>query len=258
MKMLYCIIAALLITINAYLYQKETFKKTLLINLSYLLPAMYIIQIHSSLTGNIFAADMIIMGFIILFIAVKPDIRLSDKITLPYDYIYKVLLLMLFIYYIPIRRIDFGYQTLSTTAWITTFWVTTVILIISVSVAIKIGFIKFNGWKVDYVQAFNVAVYMFYFTALPEEFIFRGILYGYLAKVFPSIILPLLLSSVIFGVAHYKKGTKMILLSIIAGIGYCCTYIFTKNLYCAMIIHTIVNLTWKSFFTTLSTQPIKG
>ncbi|MBI1924806.1 CPBP family intramembrane metalloprotease [Candidatus Poribacteria bacterium] len=109
---------------------------------------------------------------------------------------------------------------------------------------------------------------IFFFTGIPEEFIFRGILYNLLAKTIQGKHrqwIALAISSVIFGLAHlnnhkppfievhlfgfqYPVPWVYLVLATIAGWFYGLAYIRTGSILAAVLLHTMVDGWWVYFF----------
>jgi len=102
----------------------------------------------------------------------------------------------------------------------------------------------------SFLESFFISVFMVFFVAIPEEFLYRGLLYKYLTIFFPAIhfLVPLLVSTIIFGLAHLRMGKKMMLLATIAGFGYGLVYALTQNIYMAIILHLAANIYWQCCF----------
>jgi membrane protease YdiL (CAAX protease family) len=93
----------------------------------------------------------------------------------------------------------------------------------------------------------------FLFVCFSEEVIFRGFLQTQIKKLFPTgtkfVILTIALTSIIFGLAHYKDGTTFMALAAICGLFYSYTYYKTGRVLCAMLVHFFLNLTHILIFT---------
>ncbi len=116
------------------------------------------------------------------------------------------------------------------------------------------------------IRAFAI----FFFIALPEELLFRGVMYKLLLKQFQgnpkAVGKALVLSSVIFGLAHGNNanppffdltlGTFVwqvpwayILLATIAGLFYGWVFIRTKKITAAALLHFLVDWVWFAFLS---------
>jgi membrane protease YdiL (CAAX protease family) len=95
---------------------------------------------------------------------------------------------------------------------------------------------------------------LFLTVALPEELFFRGILLKGLEKMFSKKWIPLIISSLAFGLMHWNNANTLsmqityVSLASIAGIGYGWAYRKSgNNLLAAILAHTLVDWVWKLF-----------
>lgn len=93
---------------------------------------------------------------------------------------------------------------------------------------------------------------LFLTVALPEELFFRGILYRGLEKVSTKKWIPMLVSSLAFGLMHWNNISPLsmqityVALATIAGLGYAWAYKKSgNNLLAAILTHTLVDWVWK-------------
>jgi len=117
------------------------------------------------------------------------------------------------------------------------------------------GFLKFS-----IPESYNIPklaihfVGLFLTVALPEELFFRGILLRGLDKMFSKRWIPLVVSSLAFGLMHWNNVNGLstqityISLAAIAGMGYGWAFRKSGNsLFAAILVHTLVDWTWKLF-----------
>ncbi|HXN21856.1 MAG TPA: type II CAAX endopeptidase family protein [Candidatus Dormibacteraeota bacterium] len=127
---------------------------------------------------------------------------------------------------------------------------------IAIPLGRAIGFIRFAP---NYAQMRNlavVAVGIFFFTAWPEEFLFRGILQNLISKSLKSEWSGLIAASFLFGAAHLPNGVhfpqvnwRYGILATIAGFFYGWTWKKTGSIFPSALVHAAVDLTWHFFFT---------
>ncbi len=93
---------------------------------------------------------------------------------------------------------------------------------------------------------------LFLTVALPEELFFRGLLYRGLQKVSSKKWVPIVVSSLAFGLMHWNNVNDLtmqityISLATIAGMGYAWAYKKSgNNLFAAILTHTLVDWVWK-------------
>lgn len=107
-------------------------------------------------------------------------------------------------------------------------------------------------------ETFNVQksaaqfVGLFLTVALPEELFFRGLLYRGLQKASSKKWVPIVVSSVAFGLMHWNNVNDLTMqityvsLATIAGAGYAWAYKKSgNNLFAAILTHTLVDWVWK-------------
>lgn len=95
---------------------------------------------------------------------------------------------------------------------------------------------------------------LFLTVALPEELFFRGILLKGLEKVSSKKWIPIVVSSLAFGLMHWNNMNDLTMqityvsLASIAGLGYAWAYKKSgNNLFAAILVHTLVDWIWKLF-----------
>jgi CAAX protease family protein len=125
------------------------------------------------------------------------------------------------------------------------------LLPIGIGLGLGIGFIRFHSrlpsvWTV--VIAVLATVLM---VAIPEELFFRGILQNLLeTRCGPKIAL--ILTSVLFGLAHFNKGARFnwryVLLAAIAGVFYGRAWRQRRQLLASVITHAAVDVAWSLWF----------
>ena len=96
------------------------------------------------------------------------------------------------------------------------------------------------------------ALGIFFFIAIPEELLFRGVLQNFGERILHQPIPALILSSLIFGASHLNNGPRpdwrYFLLASVAGLFYGNAYVQTRKLLAPAIVHTLVDTVWRGFF----------
>jgi len=86
-----------------------------------------------------------------------------------------------------------------------------------------------------------------FFVCVAEEALFRGLIQGGLTKLAPNSSwwkwLPLVVSSLLFGLVHYEGGLPYIVLAAFAGVFYGYTYWKTNKIQSSIFVHFGLNLT---------------
>lgn len=120
------------------------------------------------------------------------------------------------------------------------------------------GFIRFGPdwahWKT--LPLFSLGV--LFFTAWPEEFLFRGILQNMLSKSLKNEWSGLAVASILFGAAHLPNGVffprvnwRYGILATIAGGFYGWTWKKTGSILPSALLHAVVDISWHFFFPTV-------
>jgi uncharacterized protein len=96
------------------------------------------------------------------------------------------------------------------------------------------------------------ALGILFFTAWPEEFLFRGILQNCLSRTLKSDYAALVVASIVFGLSHIAHAPfpnwKYVVLATIAGLFYGRAWMETKSLIPGTLIHALVDLSWHILF----------
>ncbi len=133
-----------------------------------------------------------------------------------------------------------------------------IIMVLVVPPGLLTGFLKFSiPESYDITKLIAQFVGLFLTVALPEELFFRGILLRGLEKKFSKKWIPLVISSLAFGLMHWNNASTLstqityISLAAIAGLGYGWAYRKSgNNLLAAILVHTLVDWTWRLFLTS--------
>ncbi|PYT66363.1 MAG: hypothetical protein DMG39_26990 [Acidobacteria bacterium] len=98
------------------------------------------------------------------------------------------------------------------------------------------------------------ALAILFFTAWPEEFLFRGLLQNLLSRASKSEIAGWWTASVLFGFSHITNlgfpNWRYVALATIAGIFYGWTWRRTGSIFASAIVHGAVDTTWHFLFRT--------
>jgi len=132
-------------------------------------------------------------------------------------------------------------------------WALAMIMAVVVPPGIITGFLKFNipdSFPVAKLTAHFVGLFLT--VALPEELFFRGLLLRGLEKVSSKKWVPMVVSSLAFGLMHWNNisglGMQITYVSLasLAGFGYAWAYKKSgNNLFAAILTHTLVDWVWK-------------
>jgi membrane protease YdiL (CAAX protease family) len=119
---------------------------------------------------------------------------------------------------------------------------------IAVPLGIAIGFIAYDP-SVARVRSLPVAVIgITFFTAWPEEFLFRGILQNLFSRTLKSQWIGLVVASVVFGFSHILHAPfpnwKYVILATIAGLFYGHAWTKSGSLLPGALVHALVDISW--------------
>jgi membrane protease YdiL (CAAX protease family) len=96
------------------------------------------------------------------------------------------------------------------------------------------------------------ALGILFFTAWPEEFLFRGLLQNFLARTFGSPWAGLVAASAIFGLSHIVHAPypnwKYVLVATVAGLFYGHAWMRTRSLLPGTLVHALVDISWHVLF----------
>jgi len=159
--------------------------------------------------------------------------------------------------FVLVRRIEgIGYTIGWGRHW--TFFIFASFLVFA-CIAIPLGealhFISFaprwDAWK-----AFPfTAIVIFFFTAWPEEFLFRGLLQNMLSRASKSDFAGWWTASLLFGFSHITNqgfpNWRYVILASIAGFFYGWTWRKTGSIFASAIVHALVDATWHFLFRTI-------
>jgi membrane protease YdiL (CAAX protease family) len=94
-----------------------------------------------------------------------------------------------------------------------------------------------------------------FFTAWPEEFLFRGLLQNMLARASKSDLAGWWTASILFGFSHITNmgfpNWRYVVLASIAGFFYGWTWRKTGSIFASALVHAAVDITWHFLFRTV-------
>ncbi len=126
-----------------------------------------------------------------------------------------------------------------------------------IPVALVIGlstkFLAINP-QLSWPKVLGTPLGIFFFIAVPEEFLFRGLIQGFFLEKWRRPVLAVLATAVLFGVSHWHNpglpDLRYIGLATLAGIFYGTCYHRTESLAAAALLHASVDTLWEWFFHT--------
>lgn len=128
-------------------------------------------------------------------------------------------------------------------------------IIIVLSGGMIAGLIEFNITKLlesEFLLLFLVL--QLFSVCLAEEMFFRGFIQHRMYFLFKKNsligkVVPLLVTSIFFGLVHFAGGIGYVVAATFAGIGYGLVYQLTRRIEASIITHAMLNLTHLIFFT---------
>lgn len=123
--------------------------------------------------------------------------------------------------------------------------------LIAIPFGLATGFIEFAP-QFEGLVVISSSVAFFFFVALPEELLFRGLIQNFLHRQFASAWLPLGITSIFFGLTHLNNGPapdwRFAALATVAGVFYGVSYLRSQSLAAPALLHTAVHFITLVFF----------
>ena len=124
--------------------------------------------------------------------------------------------------------------------------------VIAVPFGISIGFIVWDPSVARLRSLPIAAIGITFFTAWPEEFLFRGVLQNLLSHTLKNRWTGLVVASAIFGLSHILHAPfpnwKYVALATIAGLFYGHAWMKTGSLLPGAVVHALVDVSWHLLF----------
>jgi membrane protease YdiL (CAAX protease family) len=133
-------------------------------------------------------------------------------------------------YTFALRRRDFGAALLATAIY----------AIAGIPLGLATGFLTW-GPRIDPATALVVPIAIYLVTAVPEEFLFRGLIQNALTRAIGRAGLPT--AAVIFGFAHLPDP-RYVVLAALAGVAYGWVYQRTGRITASAVTHAFVDWIW--------------
>jgi membrane protease YdiL (CAAX protease family) len=123
---------------------------------------------------------------------------------------------------------------------------------IAIPLGLRMHFIHFAPQWSHWSGLIFTSLAILFFTAWPEEFLFRGLLQNMLAKASKSKAAGWWTASVLFGFSHITNlgfpNWRYVILASIAGLFYGWTWRRTGSIFASAIVHAAVDVTWHFLF----------
>lgn len=124
--------------------------------------------------------------------------------------------------------------------------------VIAVFIGMRIGFLAWTPSLARLKTSPLEGLGILFFTAWPEEFLFRGVLQNVLTRSLKSQWAGLILASAVFGLSHILHkpfpNWKYAFLATIAGFFYGRAYIKSGSLTPGALVHGLVDISWHVLF----------
>ncbi len=156
--------------------------------------------------------------------------------------------------FILLRRLgEIGYLLDWRRGYFTNF---ALLFVIFAAIAIPVGMkMHFLVWapSIGRLRALPLSIIgILFFTAWPEEFLFRGLLQNLLSKTLKNSWLGLFVAAAIFGLSHILHAPypnwKYVALASIAGVFYGLAWMRTRSLVPGVLMHALVDISWHLLF----------
>ena len=121
---------------------------------------------------------------------------------------------------------------------------------IALPIGLGTGFLAFHP-RLEWVKLVGSPLAIFFFIAVPEEFLFRGLIQGMLLQRLGRPAVAIAVTSLLFGVSHWHNhglpDFRYLGLAAIAGCFYGYTSWRTGSLTASALLHTAVDTLWDLF-----------
>jgi len=126
--------------------------------------------------------------------------------------------------------------------------------VIAIPLALKLHFLAYSPHLNEWKSFLPLSIAILFFTAWPEEFLFRGLLQNLLSRATNSNTAGWLAASILFGFSHITNlhfpNWRYVLLASIAGLFYGWTWRKTGSIFASAIVHAGVDILWHFLFVT--------
>ncbi|HTV60244.1 MAG TPA: type II CAAX endopeptidase family protein [Verrucomicrobiae bacterium] len=124
--------------------------------------------------------------------------------------------------------------------------------LIAIPLGLRLGFLHYDPSVLRLKSLPLAAIGILFFTAWPEEFLFRGLLQNALSGTTRNRWAGLAIAAVIFGLSHILHAPfpnwKYVALATIAGLFYGHAWMKSDSLVPSAIVHALVDISWHVLF----------
>jgi membrane protease YdiL (CAAX protease family) len=125
---------------------------------------------------------------------------------------------------------------------------------IAIPLGLKLHFLVYAPHISEWKSFLPLSVAILFFTAFPEELLFRGLLQNFLSCASKSETVGWIIASILFGFSHignmHFPNWRYVLLASIAGLFYGWTWRKTGSIFASAIVHAGVDILWHFLFRT--------
>jgi len=125
---------------------------------------------------------------------------------------------------------------------------------IVIPLGLKIHFLIYSPHVSEWKSFLPLSIAILFFTAWPEELLFRGLLQNLLSRASNSDTAGWIAASILFGFAHITNlhfpNWRYVLLASIAGFVYGWTWRKTGSIFASALVHAGVDILWHFLFLT--------
>lgn len=126
---------------------------------------------------------------------------------------------------------------------------------IAIPVGLQMHFIAYAPRFSEWGTFIPLSVGILFFTAWPEELLFRGLLQNLLSRASNSETVGWIVASIVFGFSHISNlhfpNWKYVLLASVAGLFYGWTWRKTGSIFASTLVHAGVDILWHFLFQTV-------
>jgi membrane protease YdiL (CAAX protease family) len=149
----------------------------------------------------------------------------------------------LFLVACPVDRIGYTFRLTRRNVMLA-LTATAVFAVVGIPIGLATDFLAWHP-RVNLVSAAVVPFAIYLATALPEEFLFRGLIQNALERLLGRAGLPI--ASIVFGLAHLPDW-RYVFLATLAGFAYGWVYVCTRRITASAITHAMVDWIWVLLF----------
>jgi membrane protease YdiL (CAAX protease family) len=124
-------------------------------------------------------------------------------------------------------------------------------MMIAVPFGLGTGFLTWHP-QLNALKLIGQPLAIFFFIAVPEELLFRGLVQGLLARRTGKPVLALVVASLLFGASHWHNpgwpDFRYLGLAAVAGLFYGWAYLRTGSIATSALLHAAVDSLWELFF----------